>query len=164
MKPGAEQPAAPKPTETTPTGQTSNGTGTGSRPQWLQKLDEGTAFNKQQASKYPYNEVYVYGKNNDYVRLDSYNPQAGEIVSRKFTQLSDIKPSTGISYVNEIGNKYAPGVKIANVPSSGALAGQPLQGQMILEVPVQNKAIPQTVLDAANKAKIIIRDVNGKVY
>lgn len=98
------------------------------------------------------------------MRLDSYNPQAGEIVSRKLTQFSDIQLSTGTGYINEMASKYAPGTRIANVPSSGVLAGQPLRGQMILEVPVQNKAIPQAVLDAASRLKVIIRDVNGKVY
>ena len=35
---------------------------------------------------------------------------------------------------------------------------------MILEIPVQTKAIPQSVIDKANLLGIDIRDVQGKVY
>lgn len=56
------------------------------------------------------------------------------------------------------------GATIARVPSSRSLAGQTLQGQHILEVPVQVKPVPQSVIDAANRAGVLIRDVNGKVH
>jgi hypothetical protein len=39
-----------------------------------------------------------------------------------------------------------------------------LRGQLILEVPVQMKPVPQAVIDAANRANVLIRDMNGKVY
>jgi len=39
-----------------------------------------------------------------------------------------------------------------------------IDGQMILEVPVQNNPIPQSVLDEATKWDIDIRDVQGTVY
>ena len=54
------------------------------------------AFNKARAKFYPYNEVYLeapkkainlpegYPTKHQYVRLDSYNPHTGEIVSRKY--------------------------------------------------------------------------------
>jgi filamentous hemagglutinin len=99
-----------------------------------------------------------------YYRLDSYNPTSGEIVSRKFTQFSEIQEKTGVGYVNELTSKYPVGATIANVPSSGALSGKVLQGQPILEVPVQLKPIPQSVLDAAKQSSTVIRDVNGKIY
>jgi hypothetical protein len=134
------------------------------KPAWLRRLDEGNAFNAAQSSRYPHNEVYIDKAGGGYYRLDSYNARTGEIVSRKFTQFGDIQESTGRGYLNELAGKYAPGSKIANVPSSGGLAGQRLQGQMILEVPVQTAPIPRSVLDAANNLGIIIRDVNGKVY
>jgi hypothetical protein len=134
------------------------------KPVWLQNVDEGNAFNKAQSPRYPHNEVYIDTAEGGYYRLDSYNLGSGEIVSRKFTQFGDIQESSGVAYINELSSKYAPGSKIANVPSSGTLAGQRLQGQMILEVPVQTGVIPQSVLDAANKNGILIRDVNGKVY
>ena len=60
------------------------------------------AFNKARAKFYPYNEVYLEAlkkainlpegspTKHQYVRLDSYNPHTGEIVSRKYTQLSEV--------------------------------------------------------------------------
>jgi hypothetical protein len=132
----------------------------------LQRLEAGNAFNAERASAYPYKEVYVEkpGGGSIYYRLDSYNPETGEIVSRKFTQLSDIQPQTAASYINEIPKKYPAGATIANVPSSGNLAGQRLEGNYILEVPVQTRPVPQSVIDAADNAGVVIRDPTGKVY
>ena len=134
-------------------------------PQWLQRIRAGNAFDDAQAVNYPYNEVYIDSPTGDgYTRLDSYNPDLGEIVSRKFTQLSDVQESTAIGYVNEIPAKYPVGATVADVRSNGILAGQTLQGQYILEVPVQTNPVPQAVLDAANNAGVVIRDVNGTIY
>ena len=44
------------------------------------------------------------------------------------------------------------------------LRGQPMRGQHILEIPVQNKPIPKAVIDYANSNNIIIRDVKGGIY
>jgi len=143
---------------------TLTGTANSGTPTWLQRIQQGNAFHEQQAASYPYNEVYIDNGSGGYYRLNSYNPAAGEIVSLKYTQFSDIQESTGISYVNEIPAKYSVGSTIANVPSSGELAGDQLQGQYILEVPPQAEPIPQSVIDAANKAKVFIRDTNGKIY
>ncbi|WP_139206065.1 hypothetical protein [Luteibacter sp. 329MFSha] len=136
-----------------------------SRPQWLQRLDAGNDFNTERASAYPYNEVYVNKADGlGYYRLDSYDPAAGEIVSRKFTQLSDVQENTAVRYINEISAKYPVNGVIADVPSSGDLSGQLLRGQYYLEVPVQARPIPQPVLDAANRQGVLIRDINGRVY
>mgnify|MGYP001042125520 CR=1 FL=1 len=136
-----------------------------SRPQWLQRLDAGNDFNAERASAYPYNEVYVNkADGSGYYRLDSYDPAAGEIVSRKFTQLSDVQENTAVRYINEISAKYPVNGVVANVQSSGDLSGQLLRGQYYLEVPVQARPIPQSVLDAANRQGVLIRDINGKVY
>lgn len=102
--------------------------------------------------------------NSGYYRVDSFNPIKGEIVSRKFTQFSDIETTTAKSYINEAVKKYSPGTVIATVPSSGSLAGKQLQGTLILEVPPQVKPIPKSIMDHANEAGIVIRDTNGKVY
>ena len=75
-----------------------------------------------------------------------------------------MQEQTGIRYVNELPAKYPINGIIADVPSSGAMAGRPLQGQHYLEVPVQIKPVPTAVLDAAEHAGVIIRDVNGRVY
>ena len=143
------------------------------------------AFNKARAKFYPYNEVYLEAPKkainlpegsptkHQYVRLDSYNPHTGEIVSRKYTQLSEVSEETAIRYLKELSDKYAPETKIADIPSniSGANAGifkenrgRTLRGQMILEVPIQDKVVPKKVIDYANKHYIKIRDINGKIY
>jgi len=136
-----------------------------SRPEWLRRLDAGNDFNSQRAGAYPHNEVYINSpKGSGYTRLDSYNPRTGEIVSRKFTQLADVQEQTALSYISEIPAKYPVNATIARVPSSGNLAGRPLLGQHYLEVPVQNRPVPQSVLDAAERAGVLIRDVNGRIY
>ena len=109
-----------------------------------------------------------------YVRLDSYDPQKGEIVSRKKTQLDEVSEETAIRYLKELEEKYAPGSIIADVPSNKTGSNEKifelngdnvLRGQMILEVPVQKKAdIPPNVLDYANDHRIKIRDIKGKYY
>ena len=142
------------------------------------------AFNKARAKFYPYNEVYLEAPKkainlpegsptkHQYVRLDSYVPNK-EIVSRKYTQLSEVSEETAIRYLKELSEKYAPETKIADVPSniSGANAGifkenrgRTLRGQTILEVPVQKKPIPQNVINYADKLRIKIRNTNNKLY
>jgi len=141
------------------------------KPEWLKNLDEGNQFNKDRAEFYDYNEVYVNKPDGSgYYRLDSYKP-GKEIVSRKHTQLSDIQDATAKNYINEMDKKYPKGAEIADVPSNvdGGNAGifdtgNTLKGEKILEVPVQNKPVPKSVIDAANNADITIRDVNGKIY
>ena len=107
------------------------------------------------------------------MRLDSYNPHTGEIVSRKYTQLSEVSEETAIRYLKELSDKYAPGSIIADVPSNRTGVnkgifevnqGNDLKGKMILEVPVQDKVVPKKVIDYANKHYIKIRDINGKIY
>ena len=142
-------------------------------------------FNKARAKFYPYNEVYLEAPKkainlpegaptkHQYVRLDSYNPHTGEIVSRKYTQLSEVSEETAIRYLKELSDKYAPGSIIADVPSNRTglnkdifevNQGRDLKGKMILEVPVQDKVVPKKVIDYANKHYIKIRDINGKIY
>ena len=143
------------------------------------------AFNKACTKFYPYNEVYLEAPKkainlpggsptkHQYVRLDSYNPHTGEIVSRKYTQLSEVSEETAIRYLKELSDKYAPGSIIADVPSNRTglnkgifevNQGRDLKGKMILEVPVQDKVVPKRVIDYANKHYIKIRDINGKIY
>ena len=143
------------------------------------------AFNKARAKFYPYNEVYLEAPKkainlpegsptkHQYVRLDSYNPHTGEIVSRKYTQLSEVSEETAIRYLKELLDKYAPGSIIADVPSNRTGVnkgifevnqGNDLKGEMILEVPVQKKSVPKSILKYARVNKIQIRDINGNVY
>ena len=143
------------------------------------------AFNKERTKFYPYNEVYLEAPKkainlpegsptkHQYVRLDSYNPHTGEIVSRKYTQLSEVSEETAIRYLKELSDKYAPGSIIADVPSNRTGVnkgifelnqGDKLKGQMILEVPVQKKSVRESILKYARDKKIQIRDINGNVY
>ena len=143
------------------------------------------AFNKARAKFYPYNEVYLEAPKkainlpegaptkHRYVRLDSYNPHTGEIVSRKYTQLSEVSEETAIRYLKELLDKYAPGSIIADVPSNRTGVnkgifevnqGNDLKGEMILEVPVQKKSVPKSILKYARVKKIQIRDINGNLY
>ena len=142
-------------------------------------------FNKARAKFYPYNEVYLEAPKkainlpegtptkHQYVRLDSYNPHTGDIVSRKYTQLSEVSEETAIRYLKELLDKYAPGSIIADVPSNRTGVnkgifevnqGNDLKGEMILEVPVQKKSVPKSILKYARDNKIQIRDINGNVY
>ena len=143
------------------------------------------AFNKARTKFYPYNEVYLEAPKkainlpersptkHQYVRLDSYNPHTGEIVSRKYTQLSEVSEETAIRYLKELLDKYAPGSIIADVPSNRTGVnkgifevnqGNDLKGEMILEVPVQKKSVPKSILKYARVKKIQIRDINGNLY
>ncbi len=132
---------------------------------WLQRVKQGVKFNQDNYSRYTYREVYIRRDDGSYVVLDSYDPATREIVSRKFTQLGGVKSSTAIGYIREAATKYPPGAKIAGVNSTKPpLRGQVLVGDVYLEVPYQNYSIPQSVLDAASKYDVIIRDVNGKIY
>lgn len=105
--------------------------------------------------------------------MESYNPHVGEIVSRKYTQLSEVSEETAIRYLKELLDKYSPGSIIADVPSNKTGSNEKifelngdnvLRGQMILEVPVQKKAIPKRILEYAEDRDIQIRDTNGKIY
>lgn len=107
-----------------------------------------------------------------YVRLDSYVPNK-EIVSRKYTQFDEVSEETAIRYLKELSNKYSPGSIIADIPSNNTGSNKKifelngdnvLRGQMILEVPVQHKAIPKGVINYANLKGIKIRDTNNHIY
>ena len=108
-----------------------------------------------------------------YVRLDSYDPQKGDIVSRKKTQLGEVLEETAIRYLKELEEKYSPGSIIADVPSNNIGSNKKifehngdnvLRGQMILEVPEQHEAVPKKVIDYANLKGIKIRDTNNHIY
>jgi len=135
------------------------------KPSWLQNVQAGNKFNAEQSKNYPNNELYVNKPNgNGYYRVDSYNPATGEIVSRKFTQFSDITEATATNYTREAVNKYPAGAAVTNVPSSGDLGGSLLKEKNILEIPPQAKPIPQSIIDTARKSGVVVRDTNGMVY
>lgn len=145
----------------------------------LSRMEEGNNFNTEREAFYNdavgegvYHEVYVDKPDGSgYYRVDTFNPTGidgggPEIISRKHTQFAEVTETTGIAYVRELANKYPPGTTIADVPSNqnNGLAGEFLNGQMVLEIPVQNASIPQSVIDTANNLDILIRDTDGRVY
>ncbi|MGH8884612.1 MAG: hypothetical protein ACRDYX_05460 [Egibacteraceae bacterium] len=131
------------------------------------RMASGTQFNRDNWHRYPFNEVRL---TNGLV-LDSYNPDLGEIVSRKNTQLADVQLSTAREYINEAVRKYPENQEIATSPSvlrqeqltGQRIAGERLQGRVILEVPSQARGVPQAVLDHARAKGVIIRTTDGEV-
>jgi hypothetical protein len=128
------------------------------------RMDRGNHFDAASRFDYPYREVLVDRPDGSRGRLDGYDPGARLIVSRKYTQLAEVKESTAIDYLRELAQKYRPGYTISDVLSNGALRGKKLEGRQILEVPVQRQPVPRAVLEEAKKLKIEIRDVAGNVY
>ncbi|PZU42156.1 MAG: hypothetical protein DI571_11825, partial [Arsenicicoccus sp.] len=75
-----------------------------------------------------------------------------QIISRKLTQLGDVQPTTAFGYIDELVTKYPDGATVADVPSTqmSGLAGQRLQGEMVLQVPPQaGGSIPDEVAEYA---------------
>ena len=142
------------------------------------KIEVGKAFDEAQTSVYQHNQLYVLKKDangkSKYWILDSYETRIGpprppepQIVSRKYTQFSQVREETGIGYLEEFVEKYPPNTEIANVPSTPpGIANDRLQGKMYLEVPVQTGTPPisQSVLNRATELNIKIRDINGTIY
>ncbi len=76
-------------------------------PDFVKKQWEaGNRFNKENRPRYPYNEVELEAKeiNGKKYVVDSYIP-GEEIVSRKFTQLAEVKEKTALSYLSEFTKK-----------------------------------------------------------
>lgn len=154
---------------------TPNSGETSSRPEWLrERLEEGNEFNRRREPYYESeggaNEVHVEPRSDkgQYPRVDSYVP-GEQIVSRKHTQLADVQESTAVGYLRELANTYGPGTIVADTPTNRRdlgddAIGQPMDGDMVLEVPVQNGAVPPAVLAEARRLGIIIRDENGHTY
>jgi hypothetical protein len=134
------------------------------RDYWLfdSPMARGNAFNKKAVDNvwYDFNEVTLAnGK-----RVDGYTPptnsKAGEIVSRKATNLEEIELSTFEGYLKEMKTKYPVGEAI-NAPKYGNdLKGKVLEGNQILEIPASNQSFSQIqdYIDLAkNKYNIEIR-------
>ena len=97
---------------------------------WFKRMMEGIRFNKERAKLYSFNEVYLEAPKKEtkvagdspakhkYVRLDSYDPQTGEIVSRKKTQFDEVSEETAIRYLKKLTDKYASRLIIAEVSSN----------------------------------------------
>ena len=82
-----------------------------------------------------------------------------ELISHKFTQLSEVTFDTAKSYIDEIGRKYA-----NQMTDSRKLKKQFRTDKLtqILEIPPQKNGIPKEVLDHAEKMGVEIREITGK--
>ncbi|MGL5830145.1 MAG: hypothetical protein ACRC0L_11330, partial [Angustibacter sp.] len=64
--------------------------------------------------------------------------------------------------------KYSPGEIIADTAKARRefphLARQELEGNMYLELPVQNRPVPPEIVKYAEDRRIIIRDISGRIY
>jgi filamentous hemagglutinin len=140
------------------------------QPYWNQPMQMGNVFNELGNWGYPVHELplrtAVPSGAGSTVRLDSYDPVAGEIISRKYTQLGGIDQFDALGYVQELVIKYPSGAEIAATPATRAagLAGNSVEGQLVLEVPVQKDPIPEHVLRYAESRGVIIRDPTGHIY
>ena len=102
-------------------------------------IARGNRFNEtvQERKIYPHHEVNLEnGK-----RLDSYDPTAGEIISRKATDLDKIQEETFRGYLQELQNKYSVG-EIIRSNKYPEIDGLKLEGKHILEIPDSNKHLP----------------------
>ncbi|GAB3337192.1 hypothetical protein GCM10027429_21360 [Marivirga atlantica] len=117
------------------------------KPTWpeIQVLwKRGNDYNAKARLEYGDNKVEVVLKGVDGKagkRLDTYLPpengQAGQIISRKATTLSEIQPNTFKNYLNELITKYPKG---AELNSSKFPSGTTLDGDYFLEIPTSNKS------------------------
>lgn len=134
---------------------------------WLRNVVAGNKFDDYMAARYPHNEIYVDvpGNVSGRGRLDSYMP-GEQIISRKLTQLGEVSIATGRRYIDELVSKYPPGTRIPNTPANrrSGLAGQTLDGQMVLQVPPQAGTIPNELLEYALEQGVHIIDINGVRY
>jgi len=147
-------------------------------PTFLKPMFEGSRFNWENYDRYTFREVVLdklgpEGAVDRQFRLDSYTPGQA-VVSRKFTQLSNITPETARAYISEAVAKYQPGradLLVAHSPANltqfdqlDGMVGSPLRGKLVLEVPVQTAPIPPSVLHYAAEQGVMIRDVAGTIY
>jgi hypothetical protein len=92
---------------------------------------------------------------------------SGEVIAEhKYTQLAEIGDEAAIDRINELADIYHQGARIAGVPSTRAVRaeGETLQGQPFLVVPEQRAPVPRAVLEHAERAGVIIRDDDGRIY
>ena len=89
-------------------------------------------------------------------RLDTYIPNK-KIISRKATQLAEISEETAKNYINELTKKFKAGKEVQNVERAGT---KTLKGKYVLQVPKQEKAIPEAVKAYAKVKQVTIETVD----
>lgn len=104
----------------------------------------GNRFNDIGKLEYEINELNLELSDGSFVRVDSYVPAdasptgKGMIISRKATDLVDIKESTFRKHLQEMHDKYAPGTKIHS--NKFPDIGETIEGKQYLEIPESNKS------------------------
>lgn len=110
------------------------------RDYWLNDspMARGNNFNKKASREKWYDADELHLENGK--RLDSYNLDPPEIISRKATNLDQIELETFESYLKELKKKYAPGTEIRS-NKYPRLDGKKLEGKLILEIPDSNAGL-----------------------
>lgn len=125
----------------------------------------GEAFNAQNWHRYRYNEVFVDGGR----RLDSYEPGKW-IVERKYRQYGDLADPTRLKQDIDLTVDHYAGRIVPDTPGNRANfpdeVGEPLRGDLVLEIPPQAGPLDAKYLKYAAKKDppVIIRDTDGKIY
>ena len=105
----------------------------------------GNKFNKKAEFEYDINELNLVREDGSFVRVDSYVPASasstgeGMIISRKATDLVDIKESTFRGHLQEMVDKYFPGTEIRS-NAYPQLNGKTIEGKQYLQIPESNKS------------------------
>lgn len=155
-------------------------------PDWQRNVVAGRWFNFAVADQYRATEVAInkYVEHTDPVSGEKVIAKKtnyfldglgfdGEVVSNKFCQISDLKPETWASYVNEFRTKYDTGMQNLRIAdTAGARAAvargeldedeinQPLIGDKVLRVPRQKKGIPVWATNYAAKYDVAIEEID----
>lgn len=121
-------------------------------------IARGNAFNDKALKSrwYRYNEIHLENG----CRLDSYDPEIGEIVSRKATDLDAIAPETLEGYLREFETKYRVGTIIKSKKRGYEnIYDTKLRGRYILEIPESNRQSPRIgeYIKRAEKHQVTIR-------
>ncbi|WP_131539878.1 polymorphic toxin-type HINT domain-containing protein [Pedobacter nototheniae] len=122
--------------------------------QWAKNILNGQLFDKAMSKVYALSQVHLAnGKVLDAMVAGK------EIISHKFTQLSEINYDTAKGYIDEIWKKYAD-----QMTKSSKLKEQVSTSELkkILEIPPQAKGIPADVAKYAEEAKVEIREISGE--
>lgn len=122
--------------------------------QYAKNILNGQLFDKAMREAYTYAQVHLAnGK-----ILDALIP-GKEIISHKFSQLSNITFDTAKGYIDEIGKKYAD-----QMTKSTKLAEQVSTKKLnkILEIPPQASEIPPKVAKYADEMGVEIREISGE--
>lgn len=139
----------------------------------MARVQRGNDFNAEREHAYPHSEVRLERPEGwrGHPRADAV-VVGREIVERKFSQLADLSEDAAIAYINQLAEIYHPGARIAEVDSTAAVRADDaagggsgvLRGQMVLEVPEQHAPVPRRVLEHAERAGVVIRDPEGRIY